>query len=141
MDLSEQDSVKKAAKEVLNTVPQIDALICNAAIAQIPKRKLTVESWESQMGVNYFGHFTLQALLFPLIEKSKGRIVKVGGMGYDMGLKTKKFDDLNWEKGYTPNKAYSQSKLAQIMSVYELQNRLERAGKTAVKAYACHPGS
>ena len=67
MDLSEQDSVKKAAKEVLNTVPQIDALICNAAIAQIPKRKLTVESWESQMGVNYFGHFTLQALPFPLI--------------------------------------------------------------------------
>ena len=43
-------------------------------------------------------------------------------MGYDMDLKTKKFDDLNWDKGYTPNKAYSQSKLAQIMSVYELQN-------------------
>ena len=141
MDLSEQSSVKNAAKEVLNSVSQIDALLCNAAIAQVPKRQLTVDGWESQMGVNYFGHFTLQNLLFPLIEKSIGRIVTVGSMGYDMGLKTIKFDDLNWDKDYTPNDAYSQSKLAQIMSIYELQDRLDQAGKTAVKAYACHPGS
>ncbi len=141
MDLAEQASVKKAAEEVLKTVPQVDALICNAAIAQVPKRKLTVDGWESQMGVNYFGHFTLQALLFPLIEKSKGRIVTVGSMGYDMGLKTIKFDDLNWDKDYTANNAYSQSKLAQIMSIYELQDRLKKAGKTDVKAYACHPGA
>ncbi|WP_400072899.1 SDR family oxidoreductase [Zobellia russellii] len=141
MDLSEQASVKKAAQEVLKTVSQIDALICNAAIAQVPKQTLTVDGWESQMGTNYFGNFTLQALLFPLIEKSKGRIVTVGSMGYDMGIKTIKFDDLNWNKEYTPNNAYSQSKLAQIMTIYELQDRLAAAGKTEVKAYACHPGS
>ena len=141
MDLAEQSSVKKAAEEVLKTTEQIHALICNAAIAQVPKRKLTVDGWESQMGVNYFGNFTLQALLFPLIAKSKGRIVTVGSMGYDMGLKTIKFDDLNWDKDYTPNNAYSQSKLAQIMSIYELQDRLVQAGRTDVKAYACHPGS
>lgn len=141
MDLAEQASVKKAAEEVLKTVAQIDALMCNAAIAQVPTRKLTVDGWESQMGVNYFGHFTLQAMLFSLIEKSKGRIVTVGSMGYDMGLKTIKFDDLNWDKDYTPNDAYSQSKLAQIMTIYELQDRLAKAGKTGVKAYACHPGS
>lgn len=141
MDLAEQASVKKAAQEVLAKVSRIDALMCNAAIAQVPGRKLTVDGWESQMGVNYFGHFTLQGLLFPLIEKSKGRIVTVGSMGYDMGLKTIKFDDLNWDKDYTANDAYSQSKLAQIMTIYELQDRLEKAGKTDVKAYACHPGS
>ncbi len=141
MDLGIQDSVKKAAKEVLKKVDRIDALMCNGAIAQVPKRTTTKEGWESQMGVNYFGHFTLQAVLFPLIEKSKGRIVTVGSMGYDMGLKTIKFDDLNWEKDYTANDAYSQSKLAQIMTIYELQDRLKKAGKTDVKAYACHPGS
>ena len=141
MDLAEQASVKKAAQEVLEHVSRIDALLCNAAIAQVPTRKLTVDGWESQMGVNYFGHFTLQGLLFPMIEKSKGRIVTVGSMGYDMGIKTIKFDDINWDKGYTANNAYSQSKLAQIMSIYELQKRLKKAGKTAVKAYACHPGS
>ncbi len=141
MDLGEQASVKKAAEEVLEKVDRIDALMCNGAIAQVPKRATTQEGWESQMGVNFFGHFTLQALLYPLIEKSKGRIVTVGSMGYDMGLKTIKFDDLNWEKDYTANDAYSQSKLAQIMTIYELQDRLKNAGKSDVKAYACHPGS
>ncbi len=141
MDLGDQASVKKAAEEVLQSITRIDALICNAAIAQVPKRKTTAEGWESQMGVNYFGHFTLQALLFPLIEKSNGRIVTVGSMGYNMGLKTIKFDNLNWEKDYTPNNAYSQSKLAQIMSIYALQDKLNAAGKNSVKAYACHPGA
>ena len=141
MDLSKQASVKKAAEEILKTVPKLDALICNAAIAQVPKQTLTVDGWESQMGTNYYGNWTLQALLFPLIEKSKGRIVTVGSMGYDMGIKTIKLDDLNWDKDYTPNNAYSQSKLAQIMSIYELQDRLKEAEKTDIKAYACHPGS
>ncbi|TVZ07921.1 NAD(P)-dependent dehydrogenase (short-subunit alcohol dehydrogenase family) [Cellulophaga sp. RHA_52] len=141
LDLSIQASVKKAAQEVLNTVTKIDALICNAAIAQVPKHTLTIDGWESQMGTNYYGNWTLQALLFPLIEKSNGRIVTVGSMGYNMGIKTIKFNDLNWNKDYTPNNAYSQSKLAQIMSIYELQDRLKEAGKTNVKAYACHPGA
>jgi len=141
MDLGVQASVKKAAAEVLEKVVRIDALMCNAAIAQVPKQTITVDSWESQMGTNYYGNFTLQALLFPLIEKSKGRIVTVGSMGYDMGIKAIKFDDLNWDKDYTPNDAYSQSKLAQIMTIYELQDRLKAAGRTDVKAYACHPGS
>ncbi len=141
MDLGVQDSVKNAAAEVLKNVTRIDALMCNGAIAQVPTQKITVDGWESQMGVNYFGHFTLQALLFPMIEKSNGRIVTVGSMGYNMGIKTIKFDDLNWDKDYTPNDAYSQSKLAQIMSVYELQNRLEKARNANVKVYACHPGS
>lgn len=141
MDLGSLASVRQAAEEVLNRVERIDALICNAAIAQVPKRKLTVDGFESQLGTNHYGHFLLQGLLFPLIEKSKGRIVTVGSMGYNLGLKTIKFDDINWEKDYTPNAAYSQSKLAQIMSVYELQDRLQKAGKTDVKVYACHPGA
>ena len=127
LDLAEQASVKKAAAEVLERVDRIDALMCNGAIAQVPTQKITVDGWESQMGVNYFGHFTLQALLYPLIEKSKGRIVTVGSMGYDMGIKTIKFDDLNWDNDYTPNDAYSQSKLAQIMTIYELQDKIGRA--------------
>ncbi|SDR92239.1 SDR family oxidoreductase [Gramella sp. MAR_2010_147] len=141
MDLAEQASVKNAAEEVLKTVSRIDALICNAAIAQVPKQMLTVDGWESQMGTNHFGNFTLQALLFPLIEKSKGRIVVVGSMGYNLGIKTIQFDDMNWDKNYSPNGIYSQSKLAQIMCVYELQDRLKKAGKSNVNAYACHPGA
>ncbi len=141
MDLGNQASVKAAAAEVLKKVDRIDALLCNGAIAQVPEQQLTVDGFESQLGVNYYGHWTLQALLFDLIDKSNGRIVTVGSMGYDMGIKTIKFDDMNWDKGYQGNNVYSQSKLAQIMSIYELQDRLKKAGKTNVKAYACHPGS
>jgi len=141
MDLAELASVRKAAKKVLETVPRIDALICNGAIAQVPKQQLTVDGFESQLGVNHYGHFLLQGLLFQRIEESKGRIVIVGSEGYKLGIKTIKFDDMNWDEDYTGNKAYSQSKLAQIMSVYELQDRLSKAKKNDVKVFACHPGA
>lgn len=141
MDLADQDSVRKAAEEVLQTVPQIDALMLNAAIAQVPNQTFTVDGFESQLGVNHYGNFLLQTLLYPRIEKSNGRIVTVASMGYNMGIKTIQFDDMNWDKNYHPNKVYSQSKLAQMMTAYEVQDRLKKAGKTNVKAYVCHPGA
>lgn len=141
IDLGDMASVRKAAVEVLEKVPQIDALICNGAIAQVPKQQLTVDGFESQLGVNHYGHFLLQGLLYPRIEASKGRIVVVGSMGYNLGIKTIQFEDMNWDKNYHANNVYSQSKLAQIMSVYELQDRLKKAGKNEVKVYACHPGA
>lgn len=141
LDLAEQASVKKAAEEVLKTVPNITALICNAAIAQVPKQIITIDGFESQLGVNHYGNFLLQGLLYPRIAESKGRIVVVGSMGYNLGIKTIQFEDMNWDKNYNANGVYSQSKLAQIMCVYELQDRLKEAGKTDVSVYACHPGA
>jgi len=141
VDLGKLASVRKAAEEVLKTIPRIDTLMLNAAIAQVPRQVMTEDGFESQMGTNHYGNFLLQALLFPLIEKSKGRIVTVGSMGYNLGIKTIQFDDMNWDTNYGPNDVYSQSKLAQIMTVYELQDRLKGAGKSDVKAYACHPGA
>ena len=67
LDLSDLSSVRRAAAEVLETVPKIDALICNAAIAQVPKQKLTVDGFESQLGTNHYGHFLLCNLLFDRI--------------------------------------------------------------------------
>lgn len=141
MDLSVLDSVREAAEEVLTTVPRVDALINNAAIAQVPTRKLTVDGLESQLGTNHFGHFLLNGLLFDRIAQSKGRIVVVASLGYNMGLKTIKFADMNWDKGYGANTAYSQSKLAQMMFAYELQDRLAAAGRKDVEVFVCHPGS
>jgi len=140
MDLAEQASVRMAAEEVLRTTPRIDALICNAAIAQVPTRKLTPDGFESQLGTNHYGHFTLCGMLFDRIEASKGRIVVVASLGYNMGLKTIRFEDMNWDKGYGPNSAYSQSKLAQMMFAYELQDRL-KATDSRVEVYVCHPGA
>ncbi|MEL6293505.1 MAG: SDR family oxidoreductase [Pseudomonadota bacterium] len=141
MDLSVLDSVREAAKEVLKAVPRIDALINNAAIAQVPTRILTVDGFESQLGTNHYGHFLLNGLLFDRIAESKGRIVVVASLGYNLGLKTIKFDDMSWEKDYGPNTAYSQSKLAQMMFAYELQDRLAAAERKDVEVFVCHPGS
>lgn len=139
MDLAVLDSVREAAAEVLAQVPHIDALICNAAIAQTPTQKITVDGFESQLGVNHFGHFLLCGLLFERIEKSSGRIVVVGSNGYKMGLKKIQFDDLDFDEDYSAWNAYNQSKLAQMMFAYELQRRVQAAG-TAVQVQVCHPG-
>lgn len=140
MDLADLQSVKTAASEVLAITPQIDALICNAAIAQVPKYQLTVDGHESQIGTNHYGHFVLCGSLFERIEASSGRIVVVASLGYKMGLKTIQFDDMNWEKNYHANHTYCHSKLAQMMTAYELQDRVEAAGKST-KSYVCHPGA
>lgn len=140
MDLAELASVRKAAAEVLETVPRIDALICNAAIAQVPTQKFTVDGFESMLGTNHYGHFLLSGLLFDRIEESKGRIVVVASLGYKMGIRTIQFDDMNWDSNYHQNKTYSQSKLAQMMFAYELQDRVAAAGSN-VEVYVCHPGS
>jgi len=140
LDLAELASIRQAAKEVLEKVPSIDALICNGAIAQIATQQLTVDGFESQLGVNHYGHFLLCGLLFERINDSQGRIVVVSSEGHKMGLRTIQFDDMNWDKNYHPNKVYSQSKLAQTMFAYELQDRIKAAGKK-VKVYVCHPGA
>lgn len=140
MDLADFSSVHNAAKEIKNTITNIDALICNAAIAQVPKQKFTSNGHESQLGVNHYGHFLLCGLLYECIEKSKGRIVVVGSEGYKMGIKTIQFDDMNWNNNYNPMKTYCHSKLAQIMFAYELQDRVKTANNN-VKVYVCHPGA
>lgn len=140
MDLAVLDSVRNAATEVMEQVPQIDALICNAAIAQVAKQEITVDGFESQLGVNHFGHFLLCGLLFERIEASEGRIVVVGSNAYKMGLKEIQFEDLNFDENYTAWNAYAQSKLAQMQFAYELQRRVQSAGKR-VQVQVCHPGA
>ncbi|PHO02744.1 oxidoreductase [Rhodobacteraceae bacterium 4F10] len=140
MDLADLASVRDAAAEVLNTVPRIDALICNAAIAQVPTRELTKDGFESQLGTNHYGHFVLCGMLFDRLDEAQGRIVVVASQGYKLGLKTIRFDDINWDKNYSANAAYSQSKLAQMMFAYELQDKVRAVGKQ-VDVFVCHPGA
>ena len=102
MDLAVLASVRSAATKVLDTGPRIDALICNAAIARVPARKLTVDGFESQFETNHCGHFVLCGILFYRIEETKGRLVVVASLGYKLGSRTIQFDDLNWEKTTAP---------------------------------------
>ena len=140
MDLAELDSVRRAAKQLLESTNSIEALICNGAIAQVAKQQFTKDGFESQLGVNHFGHFLLCGLLFERIEASQGRIVIVGSNAYKMGLKKIQFNDLNFDANYTAWNSYAQSKLAQMMFGYELQRRIKASGKQ-VQVHVCHPGA
>ncbi len=140
MDLANLSSVREAAGEVLAAVPQIDALMCNAAIGQVPTRQSTVDGFESQLGTNHYGHFVLCGMLFDRIDQSEGRIVVVASLGYKMGLKTMQFEDMNWDQNYHQNRTYCHSKLAQMMFAYELQDKVKEANRN-VKVFVCHPGS
>ena len=140
MDLAVLDSVREAAAEVLEKVHCVDALICNAAIAQVARQEITVDGFESQLGVNHFAHFLLCGLLFDRIEQSAGRIVVVGSNAYKMGPKKIQFEDLYFDNDYTAWNSYAQSKLAQMMFAYELQRRVGAAGKN-VRVQVCHPGA
>lgn len=140
MDLAVLASVRDAADKVIKTVSKIDALICNAAVAQLAKQEFTSDGFENQLGINHYGHFLLINLLFDKVEQSNGRIVIVGSEGYKMGLKTIQFEDMNFDKNYHPNNTYCHSKLAQIMCAYELQHRIKAANKH-VGVYVCHPGA
>jgi NAD(P)-dependent dehydrogenase (short-subunit alcohol dehydrogenase family) len=106
----------------------------------VPTQKFTKDGFESQLGTNHYGHFVLCGMLFDRIEDTKGRIVVVASLGYNMGIKTIQFDDMNWDKNYSANPVYSQSKLAQMMFAYELQDRIKAANKN-MEVYVCHPGA
>ena len=140
LDLARLESVRSAGAQILNEVERIDGLVCNAAIAQVAKQELTEDGFESQLGVNHYGHFLLCGLLFERVKASNGRIVVVGSLGYQMGTKRIPFEDMNWDAKYNPMNAYCASKLAQMVFAYELQRRAQAAGDEA-QVHVCHPGA
>jgi NAD(P)-dependent dehydrogenase (short-subunit alcohol dehydrogenase family) len=113
---------------------EIDVLVNNAGV-MVPPLSRTTEGFELQFGTNHLGHFALTNLL---LDQITGRVVTVSSTAHRMGRID--FDDLNWErKRYRPWRAYSQSKLANLLFTAELQRRLTEAGST-VLSVAAHPG-
>lgn len=136
LDLASLSSVRKAAKAVEKLTPKIDGLVNNAGIMQTPKLQ-TEDGFEMQLGTNHLGHFLWTGLLFPLVETCEGRIVVVSSIAHKMGRIH--FKDLMLDKAYRPMKAYTQSKLANLLFARELHRRTQ-AAESPVSVIACHPG-
>jgi NAD(P)-dependent dehydrogenase (short-subunit alcohol dehydrogenase family) len=131
LDLADLASVRSFAG---STEGPVDLLVDNAGIMATPEQR-TPEGFELQVGTNHLGHFALTNLLLPQITD---RVVVVSSDLHRSGKID--LDDLNWERRpYKPWAAYSQSKLANLLFVQELQRRLTEAG-SAVRAIAVHPG-
>ena len=137
LDLSDLAAVRHFADEFASHYQRLDILINNAGIMAPPFGK-TTDGFELQFGTNHLGHFALTGLLLDLtIRTPQARLVTISSSGHRFGAID--FANLNAEQGYDRQRAYAQSKLANLLFTYELQRRLESARVDTI-AVAAHPG-
>ena len=135
VDLADLTSVRQLATTYLERHETLDVLVNNAGLFPA-KQQLTEQGFEMQFGVNHLSHFLLTQLLLPMmIQHGHARVVTVSSM-----LHKKAKLDFNSFKGdsqYNAQKAYGQSKLANVLFAYELAERLAH---TQVTSNVLHPG-
>jgi NAD(P)-dependent dehydrogenase (short-subunit alcohol dehydrogenase family) len=135
LDLASLESVRDFA---VRQAGPLDLLVNNAGVMAIPERRLTADGFEMQFGVNHLGHFALAALLLPCLRAAaQARLVVVSSLAHRRGVI--RLDDLQGERGYGAWRAYTQSKLANLLFAREFARRSE-AGGWGVCAIAAHPG-
>ena len=134
-DLSSGAGVRLLAEQTLQHTDRLDVLVNNAGVFT-RQYTPTAEGLETQLAVNHLAPFLLTNLLRDLLVKSApARVVTVSSEAHKRGLI--RFDDLQGEQSYSGMKAYSQSKLANLLFNRELARRF---GGTGVTANALHPG-
>ena len=136
LDQADIASVRAAAK-LAGREPRLDVLLNNAGV-MFPPLTRTAQGFELQFGVNHLGCFALTSLLLPKLAQTAGsRVVITASLAHNGGNLV--WDDLNAERGYLRTKRYSDSKLANLLFLLELDRRLRAAG-SPVTALGCHPG-
>ena len=134
-DLSVQAGVRRLAAQVLDTYPRLDVLVNNAG-GFWAHRHVTADGLEHTFALNHLAPFLLTSLLLDrLTASAPARIVTVSSGAHARARID--FDDLQGEQAYSGQRAYSQSKLANVMFTYELARRLDGTGVTAT---VLHPG-
>ena len=134
LDLADLASVREFAASLDGP---LDLLVNNAGVMAIPRRT-TADGFEMQLGTNHLGHFALTGLLLPrLLAAEAPRVVTVSSGMHHQGRID--FDDLQSERDYGSWRAYSQSKLANLLFCLELQRRAD-ASRANLLSVAAHPG-
>ena len=138
LDLADLASVRAFAARALAAGTPVDVLLNNAGLGLQPRRALTVDGFERQFGTNHLGHFALTGLLLPLLARAAApRVVAIASLAHRRGRID--FGDLQGARRYSGIKAYSQSKLANLMFAFELDRRARAAG-WSLTSVAAHPG-
>ncbi|MEV0095038.1 SDR family oxidoreductase [Streptomyces sp. NPDC050738] len=137
LDLSSLASVAALGKTLLEEDRPIHLLINNAGVMTPPERQTTDDGFELQFGTNHLGHFALVAHLLPLLRAGRARVTSQVSIAANRGAIN--WDDLNWERSYSGQRAYSQSKIAFGLFGLEL-NRRSAAGDWGITSNLSHPG-
>lgn len=136
LDQADLASVRAAAEQA-SQEPRLDVLLNNAGV-MFPPLVRTAQGFEPQFGINHLGTFALSCLLLPKLAETPGsRVVVTSSLAHQRG--DIQWDDLDAQRSYSRTQRYSDSKLANLLFVQELDRRLRAAG-SAVSAIACHPG-
>jgi NAD(P)-dependent dehydrogenase (short-subunit alcohol dehydrogenase family) len=135
-DFSRLDEVREAAGILLASYPHIDVLINNAGLHNT-HRILTGDGFEVVFCVNHLASFLLTRLLLDrMIASAPGRILQVNSQGHRFGGLD--LTDLSWQRRrFHGLQSYGASKVAQLLTVWELGERLQGTGVTI---NAMHPG-
>jgi len=138
IDLADLVSVAEFADGLAADGRPVDILINNAGVMAPPTRMTTADGFELQFGSNFLGPFALTMRLLPLVlSASAPRVVTMSSGVASYGRI--RFDDLQWQRGYRPNLAYAQSKLADLMMTLHLADLATRRGWNLM-SNAVHPG-
>jgi len=137
VDMQSFDQVRRAAQQTLDLCPRIDLLINCAGVHQT-RRELTPDGNEMAFAVNHLASFLLTRLLLQRMRDSApARIIQVNSEGHRFG--GLELDDLTWERRrYRGLQGYGASKIAQLLTVWELAEQLAGSGVTI---NAMHPGA
>ncbi len=120
-DLSETDKVKELIPKLKN-LDKIDLLINNAG-ALFMHRQINSSGIEKTFALNYLSHFQITIGILEQIKKSNdGRIINVSSNMHR--LFNLNINDLENKKNYNGWKAYSHSKLLNILFTYLLSKKL-----------------
>jgi len=129
-DFASQKSIHEFVKKFKEKYDRLDVLVNNHGV--IPsKRFITEDGIESAFAINHLGYFLLTNLLLDMIKASSpARIINVCSGSY-AAIRKIRLDDYNFEKRrYSWFKAYSETKLYNVMFTLDLADQLKSVGVT-----------
>ena len=152
LNLESLDSVRRFAADLAaRALPPIGAIVCNAGIQTVRELTYTDEGFETTFAVNHLGHFLLVNLLLRHLS-DRARIVMVSSGTHNpdqfTGMPKPDYNDAisvaKRESGADPGnagrRAYTTSKLCNVMFAYELSRRLKAEGHDRICVTAFDPG-
>lgn len=134
-DLASLDSIREFVTGFVREFEDLDGLVNNAGVIRMTRHE-TRDGFESDFGVNHLGHFLLTLSLMPLLKRAtNARIVIVSSVAHKIG--NIHFDDIHLRKRWNPIRAYSRTKLANLLFGFELAERVSSWG---ISVNCLHPG-